>query len=214
MEEQGYSSAPENIEENAIQATTEPIIHGGTDEISSSYQRTLSEDDFFRHFYKAVQDDDDDPVTVTSFGHQNFPNSTNLAASLPGGQRQTTSMPLKPVLSRRASAPVEPNRHRRKCAVAECQNRVVQGGLCISHGAKRKTCNFPGCTKNVKKQGKCSAHGPERKRCEAEGCTKVAVQGGRCISHGAKKKGCCIEGCTKQSIIQGMCKKHHDEYCK
>lgn len=103
-------------------------------------------------------------------------------------------------------------RIRRKCTVANCPNRVVQGGLCISHGAKRKTCSHPGCTKNVKKAGLCSAHGPARKRCEAVGCSKVAVQGGRCISHGAKKKLCSVENCTKQAILAGMCKKHHDQH--
>ena len=100
---------------------------------------------------------------------------------------------------------------RRKCSVPECPNRVVQGGLCIAHGAKRKTCNHPGCTKNVKKAGMCSTHGPARKRCEFEGCVKVAVQGGRCIAHGAKKKVCSLEECTKQAIVGGMCKKHYDE---
>lgn len=103
------------------------------------------------------------------------------------------------------------SRSRRKCSVEGCPNRVVQGGLCISHGAKRKTCSHPGCSKNVKKAGLCSTHGPARKRCEAEGCTKVAVQGGRCIAHGAKKKVCSIEECTKQAIMGGMCKKHYDE---
>jgi len=102
-------------------------------------------------------------------------------------------------------------RVRRKCNVAGCPNRVVQGGLCISHGAKRKSCKHPGCNKNVKKAGLCSTHGPARKRCEAPGCPKVAVQGGRCIAHGAKKKLCCVEDCEKQAILSGMCKRHHDE---
>lgn len=101
-------------------------------------------------------------------------------------------------------------RVRRKCNIAGCENRVVQGGLCISHGAKRKQCKHPGCSKNVKKAGLCSTHGPARKRCDAEGCGKVAVQGGRCIAHGAKKKLCCFDGCAKQAILAGMCKKHHD----
>ena len=101
-------------------------------------------------------------------------------------------------------------RVRRKCNVEGCLNRVVQGGLCINHGAKRKHCSHPGCTKNVKKAGLCSTHGPARKKCDAEGCTKVAVQGGRCIAHGAKKKLCCVDGCTKQAILSSMCKKHHD----
>ena len=102
-------------------------------------------------------------------------------------------------------------RVRRKCTVEGCANRVVQGGLCISHGAKRKTCKHPGCNKNVKKAGLCSTHGPARKRCEHPGCPKVAVQGGRCISHGAKKKLCSVEECSKQAILGGMCKKHHDQ---
>jgi hypothetical protein len=101
-------------------------------------------------------------------------------------------------------------RVRRKCTVPNCDNRVVQGGLCISHGAKRKCCRHPGCTKNVKKAGLCSTHGPARKRCNAGACTKVAVQAGKCIAHGAKKKLCSIENCTKQAILSGMCKKHHD----
>jgi hypothetical protein len=101
-------------------------------------------------------------------------------------------------------------RVRRKCTVANCPNRVVQGGRCITHGAKRKTCRHPGCPKNVKKAGLCSTHGPARKRCEAPGCEKVAVQAGRCIAHGAKKKLCVVENCTKQAILCGMCKKHHD----
>ena len=102
-------------------------------------------------------------------------------------------------------------RVRRKCTVVGCSNRVVQGGLCIAHGAKRKLCKHPGCKKHVKKAGLCSTHGPARKRCEVENCTKVAVQGGRCIAHGAKKKLCCVDQCTKQAILGGMCKKHHDQ---
>lgn len=101
-------------------------------------------------------------------------------------------------------------RVRRKCTVAGCRNRVVQGGLCITHGAKRKTCQHPGCTKKVKKAGLCSSHGPARKRCEAPGCHKVAVQRGKCIAHGAKKKLCKYPDCPKQAILRGMCKKHHD----
>jgi hypothetical protein len=102
-------------------------------------------------------------------------------------------------------------RVRRKCTVDNCPNRVVQGGLCISHGAKRKCCRHPGCNKNVKKAGLCSTHGPARKRCDEGNCQKVAVQGGRCIAHGAKKKLCLMEDCAKQAILSGMCKKHHDQ---
>lgn len=101
-------------------------------------------------------------------------------------------------------------RVRRKCTMSGCPNRVVQGGLCISHGAKRKLCAHPGCDKNVKKAGLCSTHGPARKRCETSGCHKVAVQGGKCISHGAKKRLCEVGNCNKQAILGGMCKKHYD----
>jgi hypothetical protein len=102
-------------------------------------------------------------------------------------------------------------RVRRKCTVGDCHNRVVQGGLCIAHGAKRKQCKHLGCTKHVKKAGLCSTHGPARKRCNSGSCNKVAVQGGRCIAHGAKKKLCSVEPCAKQAILGGMCKKHHDQ---
>eukprot|EP00588_Corethron_pennatum_P029473 CAMPEP_0194337968 /NCGR_PEP_ID=MMETSP0171-20130528/77951_1 /TAXON_ID=218684 /ORGANISM="Corethron pennatum, Strain L29A3" /LENGTH=62 /DNA_ID=CAMNT_0039101937 /DNA_START=362 /DNA_END=547 /DNA_ORIENTATION=+ len=52
--------------------------------------------------------------------------------------------------------PPHPDRRpRRKCVVWDCPNRVVQGGRCISHGAKRKGCASPGCPKTVKKAGLC-----------------------------------------------------------
>ena len=74
--------------------------------------------------------------------------------------------------------------NRRKCSAPNCQNGVIQGGVCITHGAKRK-CSHQGCTKKVKSGGFCSKHGPPRKKCESSGCTRVAVQGGRCFTHGA-----------------------------
>jgi len=113
---------------------------------------------------------------------------------------------------RRITTGTVSKRIRRKCSINLCPNRVVQGGLCIAHGAKRKTCGHPGCTKHVKKAGMCSAHGPARKRCDVMGCQKVSVQAGRCISHGAKKKLCSTEGCQKQAILSGMCKRHNDEW--
>ena len=212
MEEAGYNSAPENMEENEIQANNETIVCGRSDTHSCS----PSEDTFFQQFFRAIHDESADNPMVKASKQPNLVDScTESTCTIIGFQPQTKPLSTdhvhRLVLKQQ---PVEVNYHRRKCAVDNCPNRVVQGGLCISHGARRKTCNFPGCTKNVKKQGKCSTHGPERKRCEIEGCTKVAVQGGKCISHGAKKKCCAVEGCVKQSIIRGMCKKHHDEYCE
>lgn len=127
----------------------------------------------------------------------------------PATQSSQDNEPSKTGTGRKITGGVS-KRVRRKCNVEGCTNRVVQGGLCISHGAKRKKCGFPGCTKNVKKAGMCSTHGPARKRCEVEGCPKVAVQGGKCIAHGAKKKLCKVDECQKQAILGGMCKKHHD----
>ena len=67
--------------------------------------------------------------------------------------------------------------YRRTCSVAGCNNGIVQGGLCVSHGAKRRTCKFPGCMKNSKMAGMCSKHGPPRKKCGHDGCVNVAVKG-------------------------------------
>lgn len=49
--------------------------------------------------------------------------------------------------------------HKRTCSVAGCRNGVVQGGVCVSHGAKRRKCQFPECDKNSKCAGLCSKHG-------------------------------------------------------
>jgi len=149
---------------------------------------------------------------------QNIHGPSSSGAYSPGPSTkpmETTSQLINVVSNSEASghalaAGGTSKRIRRKCTVGNCSNRVVQGGLCISHGAKRKTCKHFGCTKNVKKAGLCSTHGPARKRCENDNCNKVAVQGGRCIAHGAKKKLCEFQDCTKQAILSGMCKKHHD----
>ena len=99
---------------------------------------------------------------------------------------------------------------RPKCSAPNCDNRVVNSGVCVTHGAKRKLCSHPGCTKAVKVAGACSMHGPARKKCDTEGCTRVAVQGGKCLSHGGKKKLCSFEECKKNIVVGGMCKKHYD----
>jgi len=137
-------------------------------------------------------------------------NTTSLQQNMePSAKEPPTTQSSAPLSKLMAGGTSK--RVRRKCTVVGCDNRVVQGGLCIAHGAKRKLCKHPGCMKHVKKAGLCSTHGPARKRCDVENCTKVAVQGGRCIAHGAKKKLCSIDKCTKQAILSGMCKKHHDQ---
>jgi hypothetical protein len=102
------------------------------------------------------------------------------------------------------------NRTRRNCAIGGCLNRVVQGGVCVTHGAKRKLCKEVGCDKAVKKAGYCSTHGPARKRCDVPGCSRVAVQGGICIGHGAKQTVCAIDGCRRKATHDGRCKDHED----
>ena len=117
-----------------------------------------------------------------------------------------------------SSSSDNPKRVRRKCTAPNCTNRVVQGGVCVTHGAKRKLCSFAGCSKAVKLAGFCSSHGPTRKKCDyidpsCGPCARVAVQGGRCLSHGARRRFCAFPGkevCTKNAVHGGYCKKHHD----
>mmetsp|Transcript_30494 Transcript_30494/g.64567 ORF Transcript_30494/g.64567 Transcript_30494/m.64567 type:complete len:779 (-) Transcript_30494:364-2700(-) len=112
----------------------------------------------------------------------------------------------------------KPKRIRRKCSAPNCENRVVQGGVCVTHGAKRKLCAHDGCDKAVKLAGFCSTHGPARRKCDfTGGCNRVAVQGGKCLSHGARRRVCSYplsskggEKCSKNAIMGGMCKKHYD----
>ena len=68
-----------------------------------------------------------------------------------------------------ASAPPPPhNNHpkrkrvKRKCSQQNCENNVVQGGVCLTHGARRKCCSHPLCEKSVWHSGVCSAHMPSR----------------------------------------------------
>jgi len=136
-------------------------------------------------------------------------NPSNIEGKIKQPEKKPSSVPSSETSKLMAGGTSK--RVRRKCTVGNCENRVVQGGLCIAHGAKRKLCKHPGCEKHVKKAGLCSTHGPARKRCDVDNCMKVAVQGGRCIAHGAKKKLCAVDQCTKQAILSGMCKKHHDQ---
>ncbi|KAL3807862.1 hypothetical protein ACHAXA_002588 [Cyclostephanos tholiformis] len=133
-----------------------------------------------------------------------------LGGLLPGSG---TSPPPTPPSSSDKSK--KPKRVRRKCSHPSCDNRVVQGGVCVTHGARRKCCAHPGCDKAVKLAGFCSTHGPSRRKCDEDGCDRVAVQGGRCLSHGARRRVCNYPSrdgmkCGKNAIVGGMCKKHHD----
>jgi hypothetical protein len=92
----------------------------------------------------------------------------------------------------------KPKRIRRKCTHESCDNRVVQGGVCIAHGAKRKLCSVPDCDKTVKLTGYCSTRGLRRRKCTSKDCNNNAKQGGLCITHGAKRK---------QHLIMKQCRR-------
>ena len=53
------------------------------------------------------------------------------------------------------AAPPPHNNHpkrkrvKRKCSQQNCENNVVQGGVCLTHGARRKCCSHPRCEKPV-----------------------------------------------------------------
>jgi hypothetical protein len=104
---------------------------------------------------------------------------------------------------------VDWTKYRPTCTADGCANYVVNGGVCIRHGAKpkRKRCiskRFTGLVKG----GVCSKHGAEVKRCSVEGCPNQAQKGGLCTRHGAKKKLCSNEGCPNQAVKGGVCWRH------
>ena len=115
--EGGYNSAPDNIEENTIQSIAEPSLPS-------------SEDAMYRHFYSVMCEDTNDPVLASE--QQDFSGTCLQIGSQPPSSTTSLNPASKLVLKKQPSA--EASKHRRKCAVETCMNRVVQGGLCISHG--------------------------------------------------------------------------------
>eukprot|EP00985_Skeletonema_marinoi_P031270 scaffold37388_cov146-Skeletonema_marinoi.AAC.2 len=98
--------------------------------------------------------------------------------------------------------------YRHECSAEGCTNKVVQGGVCFRHGAKRKLCSSEGCTNMVVQGGVCMRHGAKVKLCSSEGCTNQVRRGGVCRKHGAKIKLCSSEGCTNQVVEGGVCIRH------
>eukprot|EP00934_Nitzschia_sp_Nitz4_P006560 Nitzschia sp. Nitz4//scaffold6_size259037//106308//107222//NITZ4_001069-RA/size259037-processed-gene-0.69-mRNA-1//-1//CDS//3329556878//6550//frame0 len=141
----------------------------------------------------------DDDASILEFLEDGEDCDTRANEASAGNKRKAPSGPPKRRRRKRV---------RRMCTIDGCTNRVVQGGVCIAHGAKRKQCNYPGCDKSVKKAGLCSTHGPARKRCEVPGCQRVAVQNGICIGHGAKKTLCTAEGCKRPATVGLLCNNH------
>jgi len=155
-------------------------------------------------------DDDVDLLNNISSWFVESPNRKNPSCGV--CTESSSSLATSAVSDERASSKASTrrrrNRARRNCAIPGCCNRVVQGGVCVTHGAKRKLCMEEGCDKAVKKGGFCSSHGPSRKKCEVPGCSRVAVQAGICIGHGAKQTTCSIYGCRRKATRDGICMGH------
>eukprot|EP00985_Skeletonema_marinoi_P002181 scaffold885_cov209-Skeletonema_marinoi.AAC.3 len=108
---------------------------------------------------------------------------------------------------------------KKKCSVPNCPNRVVQGEICVTHGAKKKkyTCSVPDCPNRVVLGGVCVTHGAQKKQskatkkkkeCIVPNCPRKAVQGGVCVTHGAKVKTCSVPDCPNQVRQGGVCIAH------
>ena len=97
-----------------------------------------------------------------------------------------------------------------RCSADGCSSHIVNGGVCMRHGAKMKLCSSEGCANYAKNGGLCIRHGAKvaRKLCNREGCSNQAVRGGVCVRHGAKVKRCSSVGCTNQAQKGGLCKRH------
>ena len=71
------------------------------------------------------------------------------------------------------------------CSSEGCTHIVVNGGLCIKHGAKVKLCSSERCTNKAKLGGVCIKHGATMKRCSHDGCINQVARRGVCKKHGA-----------------------------
>jgi hypothetical protein len=99
-------------------------------------------------------------------------------------------------------------RHRKICSAEGCTNRVVNGGVCVRHGAKTRRCSNDGCTHKAVNGGLCQSHGAKKILCSKDGCTNQVQIGGVCRRHGAKRKLCSMEGCTNVAQRGGVCERH------
>jgi len=100
-------------------------------------------------------------------------------------------------------------RFKHKCTHEGCTKKVINGGVCIKHGAKRWVCSHEGCTNWIVNGRVCIKHGASHPRCSVEGCSNQVINGGVCLKHGAKRLICKHEGC-KSYAINGfkVCTRH------
>lgn len=102
---------------------------------------------------------------------------------------------------------------RRTCTVDDCDNLIVNRGVCIKHGAKKNVkkvkCKISGC-KNLGKGSKqlCTTHSGNKYICMVEGCEKYARNMGVCVTHGCRMASCSVTGCTNRIMNNGVCFAH------
>ena len=100
-----------------------------------------------------------------------------------------------------------------KCKIDDCENVVVNNGLCYKHGAvvRKYECKIENCTNHVVNNGLCKKHGAKcnKYECKIDDCTNYVVNNGLCMKHGAKRYECKIDNCTNQvQKNNGLCRKH------
>ena len=181
---EGKSTINQNVSYCSSFGSVETLLFGDQEKSKNSFRIPTFSDDFDFNSIDDLKMDPSFSDMKTQSSQNQFPCQGYFCLPVSSSQEHS---PIKDSIHKMKSDTTK-KRARRACSVRECTNRVVQGGLCIKHGAKRKKCTYPGCSKNVKKAGRCSTHGPPRKRCDVEGCKNASVKGGKCISHGALKK--------------------------
>ena len=106
---------------------------------------------------------------------------------------------------------------KKKCSHPDCNNQVVNNGVCARHGATRKLCSHPGCNNKVQNNGVCTRHGAirnARKKCShPDGCSNIAQSGGLCIRHQPNFRECSHDGC-RNGAQEGrdFCARHGKAY--
>lgn len=122
----------------------------------------------------------------------------------------------------------------RVCKHADCEQYVVDHGLCVRHGGGKRCqtlgcssrakhlgrcwkhggsteCKVPSCINRAKSRGYCWSHGGGTK-CKAADCEKIAISNALCWAHGGGKR-CAVEGCMRQAYerTDNLCNNHFQE---
>jgi len=95
-----------------------------------------------------------------------------------------------------------------RCKTNNCENGVIQGGLCIKHGAITPRCSVINCENGVQNKGLCFNHGAKVKKCKIKDCENQRQSEGLCFKHGAKAIKCSTNDCGKNAYKGGKCVEH------